>query len=211
MIGGGLAPYSMRLIMHQFPPMPPWDGLHPLIIHFPIVLLLLSPLFIVISAALPPPKGRPFMMTAIFLLLLGTTSLFIATSTGKAAARLVKRGGAMDAILETHQNFASETIIVFSELSIILLAIFLLPRILRRRETRLFSTVLPLTFLAFYFGGIVFLVNTAYTGSRLVHEFGVHAVISEATGPSTASPAIANNRISDDKHYVPRPFAKPSR
>jgi len=179
--------------------MPPWEGLHPLIIHFPIVLLLLSPLFIVISSALSPPKGRPFMMTAIFLLLMGTISLFIARSTGKAAVRLVEPGAAMNVILETHQNFASETIVVFSELSVILLGIVLLPRILRRRETRLFSTVLPLTFLAFYFGGILFLVNTAYTGSRLVHEFGVHAVISQRTNPQTASPAIANNRISDDK------------
>lgn len=169
--------------MQQFPPMPAWDALHPLIIHFPIVLLLVSPLFITISAALPPPKGRPFMMTAIFLLLLGTASLFIAMSTGKAAAKVVERGGTIDAVLETHQNFASETLIVFSELSIILLGIFLLPRILRQRETRLFSTVLPLTFLAFYFGGIVFLVNTAHTGSRMVHEFGAHAVISQTTGP----------------------------
>ena len=186
--------------MQQFPPMPAWDALHPLIIHFPIVLLLVSPLFIVISATLPPPRGRPYMMTAILLLLLGTASLFIATSTGKAAARLVERGGATDTVLEIHRNFASETIIVFSELSILLLGIFLFPRILRQRETRLFSTVLPLTFLAFYFGGIVFLVNTAHIGGRLAHEFGVHALISATTGKSTASPAIANNRISDDKH-----------
>jgi uncharacterized membrane protein len=186
--------------MQQFPPIPPWDALHPIVIHFPIAFLLVSPLFIVISAILPPPRGRPYMMTAILLLLLGTAGLFIATSTGKAAAKLVEQGGAIDAVIETHQDFASETVIVFSELSIILLGIFLLPRILRRRETRLFSTVLPLTFLAFYFGGIVFLVNTAHTGSRLVHEFGVHSVTSETTGGSTASHVIVSNRISDDKH-----------
>ncbi|MGB8480948.1 MAG: DUF2231 domain-containing protein [Acidobacteriaceae bacterium] len=186
--------------MQQFPPMPAWGALHPLIIHFPIVLLLVCPLFIVISATLPPPRGRPYMMTAILLLLLGTASLFIATSTGKAATKFVERGGAMDAVLETHQSFASETIIVFSELSLMLLGIFLLPRILRRRETRLFSTVLPLTFLAFYLGGIVFLVNTAHTGGRLAHEFGVHALISVTTGQSAASPAVASNRTSDDKH-----------
>ncbi len=186
--------------MQQFLPIPTWDALHPLIIHFPIVLLLVSPLFIVISATLPPPRGKPYMMTAILLLLLGTASLFIATSTGKAAARSVERGRAMDAVLETHRNFATETIIVFSELSILLLAIFLLPRILRRRESRLFSTVLPLTFLSFYFGGIVFLLNTAHTGGRLAHQFGVHALISSTIGQSAASPAVASHRIGDDKH-----------
>ncbi len=197
--------------MQQFPSIPAWQGLHPLIIHFPIVLLLVSPLFVVISAMFPPPRGRPYMMTAILLLLLGTVSLFIATSTGKAAAKFVERGGAMGALLETHQSFASETITVFSELSLMLLGIFLLPRILRRRETRLFSTVLPLTFLAFYFGGIVFLVNTAYTGGRLAHEFGMHALISATTGQSAASPAVASNRISNDEHSAHRTLAKPSR
>ena len=125
--------------MQQFPSMPAWDALHPLIIHFPIVLLLVSPLFIVISAVLPPPRGRPYMMTAIFLLILGTASLFVATSTGRAAASRTEPGGAIDAVLMNHRNFASETVVVFSELSIILLGIFLLPRILSRRETRLFS------------------------------------------------------------------------
>jgi uncharacterized membrane protein len=192
--------YSRRFIMLQFLPMPAWDALHPLIIHFPIVLLLVSPLFIVISATLPPPRGRPYMMTAIVLLLLGTASLFIATSTGKSAARYVERGGAMDALLETHRNFATETIMVFSELSILLLAIFLLPRMLGRRESRLFSTVLPLTFLAFYFGGIAFLLNTTHTGGRLAHEFGAHASISSTTGHPAASPAVASPRIGDDKH-----------
>ncbi len=186
--------------MQQFPPIPAWEALHPLIIHFPIVLLLMSPLFIAISAILPPSKGKPFMMTAIFLLLLGTASLFIARSTGKEAAKLVEPKGTMGTVLETHRNFASETIIVFSQLSIILLGIFLLPRILRQRETRLFSTVLPLTFLAFYLGGIVFLLNTAYTGSRLVHQLGVHALISATTGQLAVSPTQANNQISDGKH-----------
>ncbi len=151
------------------------------------------------------------MMTAILLLLLGTVSLFIAKSTGKAAAKFVGRGGAADAVLEIHRKFASETIIVFSELSVIQLGIFLLPRILRRRETRLFSTVLPLTFLAFYLGGIVFLVNTAHTGGRLAHEFGMHAVISATTGQSAASLAVASNRISNDDHSAHRTLAKPSR
>ena len=32
--------------MLQLPPMPTWDAMHPLLIHFPIVLLLISPLFI---------------------------------------------------------------------------------------------------------------------------------------------------------------------
>ncbi len=35
----------------SFPPFPSWDGLHPLIVHFPIALLLVAPLFVVLGLA----------------------------------------------------------------------------------------------------------------------------------------------------------------
>ena len=117
--------------MPQFPPMPNWDALHPLIIHFPIALLLLSPLFVAISAVLPAPRGRPYMIAAILVLLLGTAGMYVAMSTGKAAAEIAERENAVNAVLETHESLAMETEIVFSVLSVILLGMFLLPRVLR--------------------------------------------------------------------------------
>ncbi len=189
--------------MPQFPPMPNWDALHPLIIHFPIALLLLSPLFVAISAVLPAPRGRPYMIAAILVLLLGTAGMYVAMSTGKAAAEIAERENAVNAVLETHESLAMETEIVFSVLSVILLGMFLLPRVLRCRETRLFSTLLPLTFLAFYSVGLVFLVNTAHAGGRLVHEFGVHALIPAASGRA-ASPVAESSAANDDKHRPSR-------
>jgi len=107
--------------MLQIPPLPTWDSLHPLIIHFPVVLLLLSPLFILISLVLAPPKGKPYMIAALLVLILGTGSLFIAGSTGHAASELAERGGAVDKVLEMHEDLASKTQIVFAGLSVILL------------------------------------------------------------------------------------------
>jgi uncharacterized membrane protein len=170
--------------MLQFPPLPTWDSLHPLIIHFPIAFLLLSPIFILISAVLTPPKGKPYMMAALLILLLGTAGLFIAGSTGHAAAELAERGGPVNAVLEAHEDLASETQIVFAGLSAILLGMFAVPRILHRQENRLFSTFLPMAFLALYTVGFLFLVNTAHAGGRLVHEFGVHAIVPATDGQS---------------------------
>ena len=170
----------------QFPPMPTWDALHPLIIHFPIVLLLLSPLFIVISAVLRPPSGRPYMIAAIIVLLLGTGSLFIAASTGEAAAELAERGGAMNAVLESHENMASASRVAFSGLTLLLLAIYLLPRFLGREETQFAARYLPVAFLAVYLVGALLIVNTAHAGGRLVHEFGVHALIPASSGDQNA-------------------------
>lgn len=174
----------------QFPPIPTWDAMHPLIVHFPIVLLLLSPAFIAISAALPPPRNRPYMLVALLILLLGTASLFFAASTGEEAAALADRGGGVNSVLAAHERLASDTEILFSALSFILLCLFTWPRLLRRQETRITSTIVPLAFLVVYSVGILFLVNTAHAGGRLVHEFGVHAMLphqGEQAGEPTAA------------------------
>ncbi len=174
--------------MLQFPPWPTWDSLHPLIIHFPIALLLLSPLFILIGAVPASPKGRPYTIAGLLILLLGTGTLFIAASTGHAASELAERGGPVVAVLEIHEHMASEAQMIFAGLSVILLGIFLVPRILHRGDNRLFSTTLPLAFLVLYAAGALFLVNTAHAGGRLVHEFGVHAIVPAASEQSTSPP-----------------------
>jgi uncharacterized membrane protein len=178
--------------MPQFPPIPTWDSLHPLVIHFPIVLLLLSPLFILISAMLSPPKGRPYMTGALIILLLGTLSLFVASATGEAAATLADRGGAVDAVLAAHEHLASETEIVFTALCVVLVGMVVLPRFFYNQETRLISTFLPLAFLVLYSAGILLVVNTADEGGRLVHEFGVRAMIPAGNSQSHGSHAAGD-------------------
>jgi uncharacterized membrane protein len=163
--------------MLQLPPFPTWDSLHPLIIHFPIALLLLAPLFILISAVLAPSKGKPYMIAALLLVALGTGTLFIAGSTGHAASELAERGESVNIVLEMHEDLAAGSQVVFGVLAVILLGLFLVPRLLHRQEDRLYSTFLPVAFLAMYFAGILFLINTAHAGGRLVHEFGVHAIV----------------------------------
>jgi uncharacterized membrane protein len=184
--------------MPQFPPFPTWDSLHPMIIHFPIVLLLVSPLFLLISTVLPPAKGRPYMLVALLLLLLGTGSLFVAAASGEAAGRLAERGGPVDAVLESHEDLATQSEVIFSVLSVVMLGIVALPRILRREETRLTTTWIPLSFLVLYCVGILFVVNTAHAGGRLVHEFGVHAIIPAENNHSIALPDVHESARMDE-------------
>jgi len=174
--------------MLQFPPLPSWDSLHPLIIHFPIVLLLVCPLFILIGALLSHGKERPYWSIALILLVLGTASLFFAVHTGEAASQFVDRDQPVEVLLKSHQDLASETRDVFVTLSIIACGVFYVPRLLRHGDSLLFSRVLPLSFLVFYAVGIIFLVNTADRGGRMVHELGVHAMISPTTEKPAASP-----------------------
>ena len=159
--------------------------MHPLIIHFPIALLLVAPIFIVVGAVLTPAKGRSYLIAAMVLLLVGTAAIFVAVETGEAAGKLAERTPGMQQVLETHEALAERTQAVFSVLSVIFLALLAVPWLLKRADTRLTTTILPLAFLVLYTAGALLLVNTAHNGGRLVHEFGIRAMV-------TSAPAEAN-------------------
>jgi uncharacterized membrane protein len=173
--------------MLQFPAIPSWDALHPLIIHFPIALLLIAPIFIVVGAVLTPAKGRSYLIAAMVLLLVGTAAIFVAVETGEAAGKLAERAPGMEQVLETHESLAERTQAVFSVLSVIFLALLAVPWLLKRADTRLTTTILPLAFLVLYSAGALLLVNTAHNGGRLVHEFGVRAMVPSAPADANAT------------------------
>ena len=163
--------------MITLPPIPSWEGLHPLIIHFPIVLLLISPFLILIGALLPREKGRALLYTALGLMVVGTLSTFLAAATGEAAAKLAERTPQINAVLEQHEELADLTRGVFLFLTVIFAAIILAPKAFHKLSGRLVETALPLIFLVLYGVGAVLLTNTAHNGGRLVHEFGIRAMM----------------------------------
>jgi uncharacterized membrane protein len=183
--------------MVHLPPIPSWDALHPLIIHFPIALLLITPIFIVVGSALAPAKGRPYLIAAMVLLLVGTASIFVAVETGEAAEKLAERTPGMERVLESHQSLAERTQSVFSVLSVILVALIAVPWLLKRADSRLTTTILPLAFLVLYSTGALLLVNTAHNGGRLVHEFGVRAMVSSNQVDANASVPTETNGDKD--------------
>lgn len=174
--------------MVEFPPLPSWDGLHPLIVHFPIALLLVAPLFVVLGISLR--RGRPFLWAAFLLMAIGTAGTFLAVSTGEAAGKLAERTPQINAVLEHHEELAERTRVGFAVLTAIFAAILVGPRVLRRQPGRGVTVILPLVFLIGYGAGVVLLANTAHNGGRLVHELGVQALVS----PSPAPEARAGTR-----------------
>jgi len=169
--------------MFQIPPMPTWDGLHPLIIHFPIALLFVAPVFIVIGALLPWRKGRPLFYSALLLMVLGTVSIFFAIETGEAAGKLAERTPEINTALEQHESLAENTRLTFSILTVLFAGVLIAPLIGRREPGRTASTVLPLVFVVLYGGGMLLLANAADQGGRMVHEMGVHALVAPASQP----------------------------
>lgn len=163
--------------MIEFPPIPSWDGLHPLIVHFPIALLLVAPLFVIVGAALNSRRGRPFLIAALVLMALGTLGTAVAVSTGEAAGELADRGGQVEAVLEHHEELAETTRTVFLALTAVFASVLFVPRLFRRELARSPQALLLTIFLVAYGAGAVLLANTAHNGGRLVHELGVQAMI----------------------------------
>lgn len=161
--------------MFELPRLPSWDGLHPLIVHFPIALLLVAPLFVVLGMTLR--RNRPFLWAALLLMAIGTAATFIAVLTGEAAGKLAERTPEIKTVLEHHEALAETTRAVFTGLTVIFAAIVVVPAFVRRLQTRAVTVVLSLVFLVCYGAGVIVLVNTAHNGGRLVHELGVQALI----------------------------------
>ncbi len=161
----------------MLPPWPGWDGLHPLIIHFPIGLLMIAPLFVLL-ALLVRRHATGFSQAALVLLVLGTAATFVAVSTGKAAGELAEHNDAINAVISAHEELAETTRNVFAGLTIAYAAfVFLSARGLLRRPA--VATVANLVFLVVLAGASLLVVNTAHQGGRLVHQFGVHAIMAK--------------------------------
>ena len=179
--------------MLQLPPIPSLDALHPLVIHFPIALLLVSPLFILIGAALSPARARAWHMGGLLLMALGTVSVLVALESGEAAARLAERSPEINVVLERHSGLAETTAYTFGSLTIAFTLLLAIGRIHSWDSKRVVSTILPLVFLVAYAAGALLLVNTAHHGGRLVHELGVHALVASPQGEApTAHPSAAD-------------------
>lgn len=162
--------------MPQLPMIPSWDGLHPMIIHFPIVLFLLPPLFVLFAAFTRTDRRFVLLCSALVLMLLATTSMYIAFETGEAAGAIANGTAEIKANLEHHQKLADDSRNSFT-MATVLFGLVILMRKLLHLHTYELTGVLPIGFVVFYGLGLFWLINTAYAGERLVHELGVTGVV----------------------------------
>lgn len=167
----------------MLPPIPDFDGLHPLVVHFPVALLMVAPLFFAL-AALFPSKADCFGRTALLLLALGTIASIVAVESGEEAARLADRTPEINAQIERHQDLADTTRNAFVALTVAYAALLFWPK-LRRKEwgsgaLRLVNVVTLIAAL----GGALLVANTGHAGGVLVHRLGVQAMIDAGPAPA---------------------------
>ena len=185
--------------MFTLPPIPGWDALHPLIIHFPIALLLVAPILVLLGILLRK-QSRGLLIAALVVMALGTIATYFAVATGEAAGELAERTPGVAAVLERHEELAQTTRAIFTALTIGFAAILFVPSILKKGLGRKSTAVVNLAFLVLYAGGAILLANVAHQGGRLVHEYGVHAMMTTGTGSAPAGTESKEVRQKDSDH-----------
>jgi uncharacterized membrane protein len=150
--------------------------MHPLIVHFPIALLLVAPLLIVLGLFLPT-HNRGLFIGALVVMVLGTIGTYFAVATGQVAGELAERTPGVASVLERHEELAGTTRAIFTALAVVFAAILFVPSIFKKGLSRKTVTVVSLAFLLLYAGGAVLLANVAHQGGMLVHQYGVHAMM----------------------------------
>lgn len=173
--------------MLQLPPIPSWAGIHPLVVHFPVALLLVAPVFLVIAIALPAARARHYLAGALLLMVLGTAAASIAVESGEAAGVLAERTPEISAALERHQHLAVTTRNVFLGLTLAFAAAVLVAGL--RKPSRVWTSVVPAVFVVAYAFAAVLLANTAHQGGTLVHRYGVHAIVAGSANAPAAQTA----------------------
>lgn len=141
------------------------EPLHPAVVHFPVVLLIL---------------GAPLAVAAVFLrrwhlpviaavvLSLGAVSAFVAVSTGEQDEDAAERAGQQaETVLDEHEEAAERTrsaAVVAAVVAVIAAGLFRFPRV--ARGVGVFAAVAACM-------AALGVAQTGHLGGRLVYEFGV--------------------------------------
>jgi len=195
----------------ELPPQPPWEGLHPLVVHFPIALLFITPVFVLLAAFLGK-HGRWFGLTALMLLVMGTVSGAVAVSSGNAAfdAMETAEDGSWE-VAEEHQQAAQEVQIMFIGLTLLYAVLFAIPLVISKWNVRRYWLLTNLGFLALLMVVNLQLAHAAHLGGRLVHQYGVRAILEDVTTEAgIPDPEAAEVDDNTFDHQTSQPTKKPA-
>ncbi len=164
----------MSLEILQPPPLPPWEGMHPLVVHFPIALMIVAPVLMLLAIIFPT---RSFGLAALVVMVLGVASAWVATNTGEAALGVVE----MEAdeaweLAEVHEELTHFARNIFTLLTIAYAIILFTAA---KSEKKWLRVGAPLLLLLLWAPALNILANAAHSGGELVHRYGAKAPLAE--------------------------------
>jgi len=187
----------------SFPSIPGWDGIHPLMVQFAIVLLTVAPVFLVVSL-FSRKAWRTWAGAALLVMGLGTLAAWLAVGSGHAAGQLVDKAGAVAPALAGHEALGILTRNLFTWLTLAMAALVFLPMMIKRPLPGPARIGAFAAFLVVYLGSTFVIANTADRGGRLVHELGVRAMLASAE-PQTSGRQAASGATQRTATPAPSP------
>jgi len=168
----------------DLPPIPPWEGAHPIVVHFPIALLLVAPVLVVLSLLVPKLR-RGIALSALAVMALGAAGASLAVATGEATSEVVEEtpeGKASLGLISRHEEAAETARVLFLVLTAAYGALVIVPVVRKKEFPRGADLALHAVFLAFYGASCLQLANVGHLGARIVHERGVRAPMGAPEG-----------------------------
>ena len=146
----------------------PIEHIHPMLVHFPIVLFMavLALDFIIVASGRDLADRGPLAGLALGTLWLGVAAAAATAFFGDAALDIAAGKGFSVAALERHEGLGWTTLLVFAAIAVVRL-FFWWRRIPVRGGRGWAATAVTLA-------GVVVLVLTAYRGGELVYQLGVN-------------------------------------
>lgn len=156
------------------PPIPAWDHLHPIVIHFPVALLLVAPVFLLL-ALLWRQQRRVMMVVTTVLVVLGALAAQVAVMTGEATSHITMTATLAEPVLHNHEELAETARTIFLILAAIAAAGTITTWKLKDRARPAAVVGGLLVYGVAHLLGCLVLANAAHEGGRVVHEFGTAA------------------------------------
>ncbi len=160
--------------------------LHPMIVHFPIALILVGFLFELASLFI---KKELFSTVAFYLLILGTLGIAAAYLSGDLAGEGISETGALKTALETHEHAAGLALWIIISASVIRIAYILLKdkiKFLRWVSFVLFAV------------GVFAVARTGYYGGQLVYKHAAGVQINLGMGTSDGNTDETEKKTDND-------------
>ena len=144
---------------------PDWaPNIHPLLVHFPLALLIAAGAVDIMSLAFR--RNKPLRESATLLYVLGTMAAAAAYVTGRAAAQAIWLPGMAQPVLGEHWDWALRTVWFFAIVTVVRL-------VLLRPSRRDPGAAIIAGFALAGLMGIGLLLETGDRGGRLVYQHGV--------------------------------------
>ncbi|MCK9425125.1 MAG: hypothetical protein M0Q21_03680 [Ignavibacteriaceae bacterium] len=160
--------------------------LHPMIVHFPIALLIVGFLSEVVGLFL---KKEFFTKAAFYLLILGTLGVVAAYITGDIAGDGVSETGQLKNALETHEHAAQLTLWLMAGAAIVRIALVWMKK---------FEGVFKYAAFVLFLAGVLSVARTGYYGGELVYKHAAGVQVNSGANQGTIEQEKDDDKDDDE-------------